>query len=310
MDNSTLSAEEQAYFDSRGETAPPVVEKEPAPAQEAPEEIEAADDAEPDVGTADDGDDVEEQPRQSMVPHKALHAEREKRKALERELQEAKEFRIRFEERQRYLAELDAQRQAKPEEKPAPVEVPDPDEDVFAATRHALTKTQELERRLEEQAKAQQAAEFQRQAAARLEASEAEFRKTAPDYDDAMKHLMEKREQEYILSGFKDPMQRRTMLQREAFGMIQRAAEIGMPPAQYAYEIAKTRGWQPKVLQASEDGEERIERAKTASRSLSGVGGSPSGAMTGERLLAMSTKEFAEYERKNPATVRRLLSGG
>lgn len=302
MDNSTLTAEEQAYFDTRGETAPPVVEKEPAPAPEATEEIEAADVAD-DIGADDDADDVEEQ---RTVSHRAFHAEREKRKALERELQEHKEFRIRLEERQKYLAELDA-KAATPA--PEPEVVPDPDEDVFAASKYALTKTQELEKRLEEQARIQREEAQRVQVARRMEAAEVEFRSATPDYDDAMKHLIANRHAELEAFGY-DPARRAAIVQQEALQIIAAAERQRQNPAKFAYDLALKRGWQPKpqAVVEGEDGEERTERAKVASRSLSSVGGAPSGQMTAERLLKMSATEFAAYERKNPATVRRLMS--
>ena len=149
MDNSNLSPEEQAYFDSRGEALPPGLDQKPAPAPEAAEEAAAP---EPETIIDEADDDVGEPARQSMVPHKALHAEREKRKALEKELSEAREFRIRMEERMRYVQEQEAKRAAPQQQQDAEPETPpDPDEDVFAATKFALKQQEQLKRQIEEQ---------------------------------------------------------------------------------------------------------------------------------------------------------------
>lgn len=216
MDNSTLTAEEQAYFDSRGETAAPVVEKEAAPPTEAVEEIE-----ETDVGDADEGgDDVEDQPRQSMVPHKALHAEREKRKALEKELQEHREYRIRLEERQRFLAEQDA-RSAQTAANVEPEAIPDPDEDVFSATKYALKETEAIKRQIAEQSKALAEDRSRREIETRTQALEAEFRAKVPDYDAAVQHAIQTRAKQLEVFGIKDAARRNEILRSEVWGIAQ-----------------------------------------------------------------------------------------
>jgi hypothetical protein len=304
MDNSTLTAEEQAYFDSRGETAAPAVEKEAAPAPEAIEEIE-----ETDVGDADEGGDDVEQPRQSMVPHKALHAEREKRKALEKELQEHREYRIRLEERQRFLAEQDA-KSAQTAANVEPEGIPDPDEDVFAASRYAIKETEAIKRQMAEQSKAIAEDRAKREIETRTQTLEAEFRAKVPDYDQAVQHAIQTRAKQLEVFGVKDPARRNEILRSEVWGIAQSAIRSGQSPAEVAYEYAKTLGYQPKALADAESGDERIERAKTASKTLSGVGGGPTaGVMTQERLLAMPMRDFEAYQKKHPATVRRLLGG-
>lgn len=306
MDQNILSPEEQAYFDSRGQTEPPVKE-EPAPATEAAEADTSADDV-AEVDTGDTGD-VEDQPRQSMVPHKALHAEREKRKALEKELADAREFRIRMEERIRYVQEQDAAK-AKANE-PEPEAIPDPDEDVFAATKYALKQNEELKRQIAQQQRESTEDAQRREMFTRTQAHEVEFRKATPDYDNAVLHLRQIRERELEeLFKITDPGQRAQIVQREALQIAQSALSQGRSPAEVAYTMAKLRGYQPPVAAtASQDGEDRMERAKSASKSLSSVGGAPTGPMTAERLSKMSMKEFMDYERKNPEKVRALMGG-
>jgi hypothetical protein len=303
MDTNTLTPEEQAYFESRGETDLPAA-KEPSPAPEAAEVDQAADATEDFLDAADVGDE----PRQTMVPHKALHAERERRKALEKELTEAREFRIRMEERARWAQEQDAVRTKAAEPPPEPV--PDPDEDVFAATRYALRETEALKQRLEQETRASSEESARREMHIRTQAHELEFRKVNPDYDEAVVHLRTVRERELAAMGYVDPGQRAQIITREAWGLAQNALQQGKSPAQVAYEVAQARGYQPKVAQTiTEDDGERLDRAKSASRSLSSAGGAPSGPMTAERLEKMSQSEFNAYYAKNPATVNRILNG-
>ena len=306
MDQNILSPEEQAYFDSRGQTELPKQE-DPAPATEAAEADTSADDV-AEVDTGDTGD-VEDQPRQSMVPHKALHAEREKRKALEKELADAREFRIRMEERMKWVQEQDAAKAKASEPEPEPV--PDPDEDVFAATKYALKQNEELKRQIERQQRESTEDAQRREMFTRTQAHEVEFRKATPDYDSAVMHLRSVRDKE-LAEVFKiaDPGRRAEIIQREALQIAQSALSQGLSPAEAAYTMAKIRGYQPAVAPAvAEDGDEKLERAKAQSRSLSSVGGAPTGPMTADRLAKMSMKEFMDYERKNPDKVRALMGG-
>ena len=72
--NEELTAEEQAYFDNGG--VEPEAEETPAAEAEATPAEEPA-------------EEVKEPEKQSMVPHQALHAEREKSKGYKEQLEQA-----------------------------------------------------------------------------------------------------------------------------------------------------------------------------------------------------------------------------
>jgi len=111
-----LSAEEQAYFETGGES--------PLPAEEAP----------PAEGNAEqppaEGQQQEEAPRDEkgkFVPHQALHAEREEHKRTKSELAEIRQKQAVLEDRWNTILAMKQQQEAPKEEGP-----PDPNEDIFA----------------------------------------------------------------------------------------------------------------------------------------------------------------------------------
>lgn len=309
----TLTAEEQAYFDTRGATAPEPAKEAPEKAPEAAEEIPAADTAD-DVAAeaeADASDDVgsEDDKRQKVVSHKALHAERERRKAAEKELQELREFRIRMEERAKWAAEAQARREAEAAQADAPAE-PDPDEDIFGAVKHDRQRTtaelQQIKQKLEAQEKAREAERYQRQVVSTYQSRAQEFKAEAEDFDDAYKHLYKSRDEELKEIGIADAAQRMQMIEADEFGIVARALSEGRNPAQVIYRMAHARGYQKSApAKAAPD----VEAAKAASRTLSGTGGNPTGPMTAERLAKMSATEFMAYEDRHPEVVKRLMQG-
>src|SRR5215510_7637419 len=160
---------ERAYFDSRGESGLEAPKEAPAQAQGTPAEKP---EAEPADGAGDD------KPRK-FVEHGAFHEERSRRKALEKELQDARIYNARMEERFRAL--LPPQQQPKPP--------PTPEDDIFGAVGHLVEESKrtraEIEAHKRHLANEQQWSNLARQTSAQEEA----FKAKNPDYDDACAHL-------------------------------------------------------------------------------------------------------------------------
>ena len=209
----------------------------------------------------------------------------------------------------RWVQEQDAAKAKAETAEPEPI--PDPDEDVFAATKYALKQQEELKRQIEQQQRQTQESDGLREAVMRTQAHEIEFRKATPDYDNAVLHLRQAREKELEeVFGVRDPAQRAEIVQREALQIAQSALKQNRSPAEVAYQMARIRGYQPSAVAAvGQDGDDRMERARAQSKSLSSAGGAPTGPMTAERLTKMSMKEFQAYEAKNPDKVRALMGG-
>lgn len=298
-----LTPAEEAYFANEGAEAPlNDGAGQPAPEQQAeapePDEIEA------DAGEDNSPNDG----RPKTVPHAALHKERERRKALEAELQQMRDFKARLEERQRMVAEMQATQQRPPQ--PEPPRIPDPEEDIFGAVKATQAQLQQFQR--QQAMQAAQAAEMQRQnAIVEQYRQEARARVSQePEFLDAYKHLIESRRQELAALGTIPPQFIEQRVMADEFAIVQEAMRNRRRPTDVVMEWAKARGWrQDRAAASPTAGSDlsRISDAQRASKSLSGTGGSPTGPMTVERLVNMSEKEFATYAAKNPATVERLL---
>lgn len=285
-----LTSDEQALLDQMrvSDTAPETPAPDPSPVP-----AEATTDAQP------------EQPdrRPQMVPHAALHEERERRKEMERRLTEEAQQRRVLEERTNLLL----QRIAQPQQEAPAEPLPKPEQDPFGYLTGTLqrqgsdieTVRQQLAVRQQQEQHAAAVAQIQQQAMA----LEAEFRSATPDYDAAVAHLRATRARELEIAGFADPMQRHNLLSQEALGIAARAMQSGRNPAEMIYEIAKHRGYQRPEAQApqqtpTETPAERIQRAAAAQqqgRGLSQVRGTGPAPLTANALLEMSPAKFEEF---------------
>jgi hypothetical protein len=299
MDLGPFTAEERAYFDSKGEKDIPAATPptgEPTPAQ-APAEPAAA--AEP-VPTSPE--------KQREVPQQALHEERKRRQDAEEKARNLELLNARMEERFRMFAEA-----TKPQPQ-APRPVPSPDQDIFGAVKH-MQQEQRATRAEIDQYKRQIQQEDQLKALRNWGGNqEREFHKANPDYYDALNHLRAARGRELAVWGM-TPEQISQQLGNEENQLLARAANERRDPAKMAYDLAHQRGYQKKAP-APTDGRakhevdlNRIEAAQRQSTSLSGVGGNTGrdvGDIEVEDLLKMSDKEFGAFIEKYPGRFRRL----
>lgn len=257
---------------------PPEVKAEPAPApQEKPAEAQA-------------------QPPEGYVPHGALHAEREKRKALE--------------------AEIEKLRKAQEAANVKPLEVPDPilEPERFKQFQIEQIKAQqEAIQRMEQQRIQEQTYAQRMQTAAQLET---QFAQATPDYGDAVKFLVESRERELSLMGHNPDMVRQVLAQ-EANAIFDQGMAIGKNPAQIMYEFAKMRGWsgqQATPSPATQPQAQQIEalaRAQRNTGSLATAGGpANTGEITVEQLSRMSESELRAMPKAKRDELMRKAMGG
>jgi hypothetical protein len=222
------------------------------------------------------------------VPQQALHAEREKRKALEAELKPLKE----------QLEALAKMREQIASRKPADL----PPADDPAQVEHLRNRLAELEQgqtrisqHIDTQAVNQ--AEMQ-QLGSVMHQSETKFREQKPDYDAAINHVVNARAQELSLYGLTPPQIQQTIAE-EATEIVRSAISQNRDPAELGYQIALSRGYrpaetangteQPSKAQQTIDA---IARAQAQSKSLGGAGGGKVQTLNAEAVLAMSPEEF------------------
>lgn len=293
----TLTAEEQAYFDNQGEAAPTAKTEQP----HAPEKV--SEDVVAETIENDSAENVlEEQPeRAKQVPHQALHQERERRKAAE---ERARNQEIALAKLQERLSIFEAAINPQQEQTP-----PAHEEDFFAAVKHDRNEIENLKKSIEHVARENAQKQAEQQMQFKVASYESEFVKEKPDYLNAVEYLKVARADELRMFGYDEQTVARTIAD-EARGIAAYSLQNNLNPAQLAYSIAEKRGYRPNAATNSQPDPEKIMKAQTASKSLSGAGSSPTGPMTAERLASMSERDFAAYYAKNPDTVARLSGRG
>lgn len=211
-----------------------------------------------------------------FVPHAALHEERLKRQALEKE-----------------LADLRAGRQQPEPEKPGEI---DPETDPIAALKQI--------RDYQQQQRQQGEIERQNNAfAERVQTHEADFAAATPDYGDAISHLREDRAKEIMniaktLGQTITQQQLAAQLRHEVLATADIAFKAGKNPGEVFYKLAKARGYQlkaPEPAPVKADPEPAKQAAETIDRITRGqraakVGGGDPPSSGGEITLESLAK--------------------
>jgi DNA repair exonuclease SbcCD ATPase subunit len=266
---SELTQQEQAFFETQGETAPetPEVETPVVEATEAsetqPEATEAAEPAKP-----------------KLVPLEALAKELKSQLArLNQERQEFAQWRAQIESR------LNPQQQT---------QVPAFEENPAENLRHEVTTAKEelaaIKRQSEDSARQAQFANwYQTQAAA--------FSQSQPDFMDTYSAFIEARQTELADAGM-TPQQIVAKVQQEEQLLALTAAQMGVNPAQMVYQTAIAKGIKPKAKPSAENATQKLQNVADgikSSKSLSQVPGRPVPAMTAEYVANMSDADFKKF---------------
>lgn len=320
-----LSAEEQAYFESGGESG-----FKEAPATEQPTQEQPADGLQAETEqTAPEGvNNGETQPRDDkgkFVPHQALHAEREEHKKTKAQLEEIARKQAVLEDRWNTLLTVKQQQEQPAEETP-----PDPNEDIFAAFAYQQKKFNELQTQIQEREQQQtQATQAQQEEQAlwnEWSVSAQQFATTTPDFGDSVKYLSEMRDKQLQALSianpqFANPAGRNAQINAELKQIVQAAKQQGMSPAEAVYQISKGYGFtgaQPAPQPGQQpntqmpDNLARIEEAMAASRSVAqSPGGSGGGQMTPQQIADMAPAEFDRWigDPKNERLFNELMGG-
>lgn len=263
----------QPVDDQTGGAQPEEGKTEPAEAKtEAPAEGEQGDGEQP---------EGKQKPPEGFVPHGALHAEREARKQLQKE-----------------IAELKAWREAQEKPPEAEPQYVDPIEDPEGFRKwaeHREAKREEATRQQQESAQQERARQERFQEVTRYEQ---EFAAKTPDYTDAVQHLVQTRQQELTAQGY-GPQEIQQQMQKDANGIFDAARAAGMNPAELLYMRARSAGYTgPQAQQQADQTGQQLqaqERAQKATQSLGhGGGDKQSGKLTASQLADMSEAEFAK----------------
>lgn len=289
-DGSVLSEAETKYFETGGESELP------------------ADTGETNEQTGEEGQQPEptEQPeakkdKVDLVPHQALHEQRERRKAAEKKARDLEIENAKFRERFTILEKLQG--------KDEPKGPPKPEEDIFGAFEHLNKNFETVQKRLDEGEAAKKHEAQVNELVGNYRNDAAKFTASNPDFKDAYNHLLQSRARELQALGYDTPAELQQALQNEEMSIAQMAFEKGKSPAEVIYSLAKERGYKKADPKASSDAKlDAIERGSGLNKSLSSTSGtSGDDEMTAERLLAMPNDEFETWCEKNPQKARRLM---
>lgn len=225
-------------------------------------------------------------------------------------------------ERFQVVAQTLAQGQPRAEQ-PKPVEIPDVNTDPIG---HFQAKQAVLEQKLAEYEKkfgaveqtSQQEQQLRRVGEA-VRNAEAEYAKAVPDYPQSQEYLMSQWAAEADAAG----LPREQVIRARALEIAAHAGRTGMNPAELAYKLAGSRGYQkangqqqqaqPQQAQQRGPSIETLQRGMNASRSPSSAPGrAAAGELSAEAILRMEDAEFAKKfgGRDNAAWEKLFLSGG
>lgn len=320
----TLTADEQKLLDqmaaddvaSEGQEPAPSPAPEPEPAEEPPP--------------------APAEPPSKTVPQQALHAEREKRKQLERELNELKAKAAADiavgQERLRLLTEAASAATAPAPTAPTPI--PDPQVDPLGYVQQTTANLQQQIAQLNERVQKSEGLERQIAQAAlqqtqmqELQAwgqgQEAEFSAETPDYNDAASFLRARRQDQLRAMGYTNPAEINYIISNDITAMAHRSRQTGQNFGEMVYKQAQVLGYQKAAAAAPvapvapappvPDVAARVAAAQRGAEMAGGLGGAgsaPRGELTPQALASMSDAEFAAMYSKlqgNPAAMRQMF---
>lgn len=234
-----------------------------------------------------------------MVPHGALHEERERRKEAERQVKEANS---KFSLLEGRLEELRRAAEPKPPEGP---------EDPIQTIQELKAWKKQTEQTLTEQ---QQQEQGFRQFNEAVEAGLEEFRAENPDYDAAIEYLAQERDAQLKAIGH-NAQEAMAIMKREANAIFAKALQDGVNPGSRVYALAKRMGYQKEAPETGKpNGASASQRLRTiaagqgAARSLSNAAGSATKPLTLQALADMSREEFRKVS-SDKVLWRKLMTG-
>lgn len=313
IDVDAMSDEDFAAFKSgmmEGEQPAPD-EPEPKTEDNAPAEPQS------EAQTAEDDDDDTDQPQRSeTVSFDRFHRTNERRKAAEKERDEARERAIRMEERMQALLDVQQQAQPKPEQQKKPEDdIPDDNDPVaivnWAKKELLARKQREADEAQQRETQTREQQEWERvynDVNSRYTASAQSDPTIVEAHNALRKSLGEELTEVYGYS----QQQALQELQRIENQHIAVVAQNGWDIGDYIKKLARTRGWAPKPAEpAAPDPQREMqaiakrEEARQASISLGKTGGAAAeiGKVTPQQLADMSDEEFAAYKEKHGSVV-------
>lgn len=317
-DTETLSAEDKAYFDTRGET---VTAPEPAATEEettTEEVVETAEvEAEEAEETTTEEAEAEKPTGQSKVPLAALTKERNERKAVAAKLAETERKAAILEDRWNQILQQQEKANQPAQAEPAKPARPDTKADPLAAVEYVIDrlaaddqKREETERQTKEQQAANEAWDKTVNVArAQYEAAASADENFEPTYTALRENIGTEYMELYGLSAAEAKVE----VDRYEAQQIAYAVDRGIDIAAHMRKLAKTRNITvaPKTpAPAAGESLDKLAEGVNGSTSLSAAGGGRVAATNAQSIADMSPGDFEAWLSKNGADKFRKLAGG
>lgn len=306
-----LSASEQAFFESGGETeiieAPAEPSNDIAPQGDLAAQVEQP--LQPDAAS-------ERDEKGRFVPHQALHAEREEHKKTKSELEQIRQRQAVLDDRWNTLLKANQPEAQQPQAQP------NPEEDIFAYSKWQADQLKALQEKVDgreqQEVQSRQMVEQEQALWGEWSQSAQSYAATQTDFGDAVKFLSDARNRQLeALSianpGFGNEQGRVQQINAELKQIVLAAKQQGMSPAEAVYKIAQGYGYAiaaPKPTDPASltlpDSLAKIDAAQNASRTLAASPGRDAGdPMSAEAIANMSNAEFDTWYR-DPANAKRF----
>lgn len=297
-----LTAAETKYFETKGAEPIPEPDTKPDISSDPP-----APEATPDIAKPAASEPAKEadKPPPGHVNKGALDEERNRRRQAEKERQTLAEQLAELKGKMSAIEQLGKPAQTKPE---IPAFDQDPARNLDSRLSAQEQAAAEIRQWREKQAQDEQVAQ-QRNQFIQVYAQQAEvFKKDAPDFPQAYKHLLEAKAAELEAAGIDDPQERGNTLHQWEAWIVEQAMKRGRNPAGALYEMSKRAGYAAKAAEETKAVPDRDETGKfkkaeskleqvteglTKAKSVGAVSGSGAeGAPKLEALLNMDDDDF------------------
>jgi hypothetical protein len=226
--------------------------------------------------TSDDNDDDYPSKKDYNIPKSRFNKEIEKRKALEAELQKEREDKIRFEEKLKYLTELEEKQKATQQQEPELLqeEVIDP----LDAESHNLymKRISDLENRLNQLNNTTQETTQNQRVYNAVTTQEEVFSKLNPDYQDAVNHLINLEKE--VAMNFVGEEEAAKVVEQKLKTLVKAGLAQNKNIPEMFYGMAKKYGFQakPKAPSSNTSNIESINRNMDKSANTSNLGNTAS----------------------------------
>ncbi|MDN5249291.1 MAG: hypothetical protein QWI73_04295 [Alphaproteobacteria bacterium] len=138
-----------------------------------------------------------------------------------------------------------------------------------------------------------------------------EYKSKVPDFTEAFGYLLARRDAQLAAYGaidkrLSDPAARAAQLENEALQVLTQAAQAGVSPAEFMYNMAKTQGYGQAANMAADY--EQKSKTRSAAKSLTlSAGGAGVSPMNIESLAALPQEEFDAWYWQNKDEFKRIM---